>query len=62
MTATLHADHWEDYMAKKVACDCGKTIREQSDDALVAAVQQHARDVHRMDLSREQVLAMAEPA
>ena len=49
-------------MAKKVACDCGKTIREQSDDALVAAVQQHARDVHRMDLSREQVLAMAEPA
>ena len=49
-------------MAKKVSCDCGKTIREQTDDALVAAVQRHAREVHRMDLSREQVLAMAEPA
>jgi len=49
-------------MAKKVSCDCGKTIREQTDDALVAAVQRHAREVHRMELSREQVLAMAEPA
>jgi predicted small metal-binding protein len=46
---------------KQVACDCGKTIREQSDDALVAVVQQHAREVHDMELSREQVLAMAEP-
>lgn len=49
-------------MAKKVSCDCGKTIRESTDDALVAAVQRHARDVHRMELSRDQVLAMAEPA
>jgi hypothetical protein len=49
-------------MAKQVSCDCGKTIREQTDDALVAAVQRHARDVHRMELSREQVLAMAEQA
>ena len=47
--------------AKKVACDCGKVIREQSDDDLVKAVQEHAKDVHDMDLSREQVLAMAEP-
>lgn len=46
---------------KKVACDCGKVIRERSDDALVAAVQKHAREVHDMDLSRDQVLAMAEP-
>lgn len=46
---------------KQVSCDCGKTIRESSDDALVSAVQKHARDVHRMDLSREQVLSMAEP-
>lgn len=48
--------------AKKVSCDCGKTISEKSDDELVAAVQRHAQDVHRMKLSREQVLAMAEPA
>ena len=49
-------------MTKKVSCDCGKTIRESTDEALVAAVQRHARDVHRMELSRDQVLAMAEPA
>lgn len=49
-------------MSKKVSCDCGKTFRESTDDALVAAVQRHARDVHRMELSRDQVLAMAEPA
>ena len=47
---------------KQVACDCGKTIREASDDQLVDAVQRHAREVHGMELSREQVLAMAEPA
>lgn len=46
---------------KQVSCDCGKVIREQSDDSLVAAVQAHASEVHDMDLSREQVLAMAEP-
>ena len=47
---------------KQVACDCGKTIRENNDDALVAAVQDHAKNVHDMDLTREQVLSMAEPA
>lgn len=47
---------------KQVACDCGKTIREPDDERLVAAVQKHAKDVHDMDLSREQVLSMAEPA
>ena len=47
---------------KKVSCDCGKVIQEQGDDQLVRAVQQHAREVHRMDMTREQVLAMAEPA
>ncbi|MDP9349518.1 MAG: DUF1059 domain-containing protein [Gemmatimonadota bacterium] len=47
---------------KQVSCDCGKIIREPSDDQLVRAVQEHAREVHRMELTREQVLAMAEPA
>ena len=46
---------------KQVACDCGKTIREGTDEALVASVQTHAREVHKIDLSRDQVLAMAEP-
>ena len=48
--------------AKKVTCDCGKTMTEPNDDKLVATVQQHANDVHQMKLTREQVLAMAEPA
>jgi predicted small metal-binding protein len=47
---------------KKVTCDCGKTMREPNDNQLVATVQKHAKDVHNMTLSRDQVLAMAEPA
>lgn len=47
---------------KQVSCDCGKTIREPTDDRLVEAVQRHAREVHSMTLTRDQVLAMAEPA
>lgn len=46
---------------KKVSCDCGKVIRAQTDDELVAAVQRHAKEVHDMDLSREQILSMARP-
>lgn len=46
---------------KQVSCDCGKVIRETSDDRLVAEVQKHARDVHKMELTRDQVLSMAEP-
>ena len=48
--------------AKQVSCDCGKVIREIDDDALVTAVQKHEQEVHRMELTREQVLSMAEPA
>ena len=47
---------------KKVSCDCGKTMRGANDDELVRIVQRHAKDVHNMTLTREQVLAMAEPA
>ena len=47
---------------KKVTCDCGKTMRGANDDELVSIVQQHAKEVHNMPLTREQVLAMAEPA
>lgn len=48
--------------AKKVTCDCGKTMREPDDEKLIATVQKHAKDVHNMALTKEQVLAMAEPA
>lgn len=46
---------------KQVSCDCGKVVREESDEKLVRAVKDHAREVHDMELSREQILAMAEP-
>lgn len=53
----------EGHMAeKKVACDCGKTVRASNDDQLVADVQKHAKEVHNMNLTRDQVLAMAQPA
>lgn len=47
-------------MAKIMRCDCGYVIRGESDDELVANVQKHAREVHDMEITREQVLAMAQ--
>ncbi len=47
--------------AKKVICDCGATMEETTDDALVEAVQKHATAVHKMELTRDQILSMAEP-
>ena len=46
---------------KQVSCDCGKIIRETNDDQLIATVQKHAREVHNMELTRDQILSMAEP-
>lgn len=46
---------------KQVTCDCGKTIRAATDEDLVDSVQKHAKEVHNMELSRDQVLSMAEP-
>lgn len=48
-------------MAKVVQCDCGYVARAETDDELVAEVQQHARETHQLEFSREQVLAMAKP-
>jgi len=45
---------------KQVSYDCGKVIRKKTDDELVTAVQEHAQQVHDMDLKREEVLSMAE--
>lgn len=44
-----------------VRCDCGFETRG-SEDTLVPAVQKHGRDAHNMQVTREQVLAMAQPA
>ncbi|HXT35886.1 MAG TPA: DUF1059 domain-containing protein [Chloroflexota bacterium] len=49
-------------MDKLVHCQCGNTVSGKDDDDLVANVKEHARDVHGgMEITREQILAMAEP-
>ncbi len=44
-----------------VRCDCGYEVRGVEAD-LVPAVQKHGVEAHNMKVSREQVLAMAQPA
>jgi predicted small metal-binding protein len=46
-------------MAKVIHCDCGYVVRGETDDELVADAQKHAREVHDMEITREQALAMA---
>jgi len=48
-------------MAKIITCPCGTVVRGRDDETLVARAQEHAREVHGMELTREQVLAMASP-
>ena len=48
-------------MAKIMQCDCGYVVRGETDNELVANVQKHAREVHDMEITREQILAMAQP-
>ena len=43
-----------------VVCECGWTCRG-SEDSVVAACTEHAREEHGMELTREQVLAVAKP-
>jgi predicted small metal-binding protein len=49
-------------MQKIINCPCGFVVRGDSDDQVVAKAQEHAKQVHQMDLTREQALAMAQPA
>ena len=48
-------------MTKVIQCPCGYSLREEDDDALVRSAQAHAMNAHRLELTREQVLAMAKP-
>ena len=48
-------------MSKVIKCPCGRVVRARDDEALVTQAQKHARDAHAMELTREQVLAMAAP-
>jgi predicted small metal-binding protein len=45
-----------------INCDCGHLVRGATEDELVDNAVRHARDVHGMDLTREQVLSLAVPA
>ena len=47
-------------MSKVVRCTCGAEIRSDDDASLISQVQAHAKEAHDLDLSDEQVLAMAE--
>ena len=49
-------------MQKVINCPCGAILRGDNDQDVVEKAQQHAKEVHQMDLSREQALAMARPA
>ena len=49
-------------MQKVINCPCGFVVKGSSDDEIVAKAQEHARQAHQMELSRDQALAMAKPA
>jgi predicted small metal-binding protein len=52
-------------MAKVVNCECGTTVRGETDDELVSGVEAHVRQDHPEmagQMSRDQILAMAEDA
>jgi len=46
-------------MDKLLLCDCGFEVRADDEEEFVAQVQRHARDVHGMQLSADEVLQLA---
>ena len=46
-------------MRRRVSCECGWSA-EGEDTELIAAVQEHGREAHGMEVTPEQVMAMAE--
>lgn len=47
---------------KLIVCQCGETIRGKDDDDLYTKAVEHGQKVHGgMQISKEQVLAMAQP-
>jgi hypothetical protein len=58
-------DEKERSMPWMINCECGEVSRGETDDELIAAVEQHVREKHPDmvgRLSREQILGMAEVA
>ncbi len=48
-------------MTYVVTCECGFQAKG-AEDELVEVVQQHGREAHDMEVTRDQVMAMAKPA
>ena len=49
-------------MTKFVHCECGHDLQGETDDEVVAAVEQHVKEAHpdmEGQMSREQILEMA---
>lgn len=44
-----------------IECPCGTVLRGDSEQAVVDAAQDHARQVHDMELTDDQARAMARP-
>ncbi len=44
-----------------IRCECGFETRG-TEDELIPVVQKHGRDVHNMEVTRDEVMAMARPA
>ena len=48
-------------MAKVFVCGkCGGKIKAETDDGLVKSVQGHMKDAHEMEMSGDEILAMAQ--
>ena len=47
--------------AKSIVCDCGYVARAENDKELVELARRHASEVHQMEITAEQLLAMAKP-
>ena len=48
-------------MTKMIPCPCGYIVRGKDEAEIVAKAQRHAKEAHGMELTREQILAMARP-
>jgi len=49
-------------MGKVIRCPCGFVVRAESDIALVAKAQEHAKQAHGMQLTAEEAMSMAQPS
>jgi predicted small metal-binding protein len=49
-------------MTYTVKCFCGAVVQTDDEETLVSQVSAHASSVHDVDLSREDILAMANSA